>query len=59
MFSEGADNIRECVDCGFKDVMEKEPSLAGEIPETRISQEEVKHEDVKKDDGVQIVRILN
>ena len=58
MYSQGDENIRECVDCGYSDVMEKNPSLAGKAPVTRVSPEDEKPEEVKKDDGVQIVRIL-
>ncbi len=60
MFSENGENFRECVDCGFSDVMEKDPSLAGKPPVTRVSPEDMKSkDDADKDNGVQIVRILD
>ena len=59
MYDKGDDKIRECVDCGFSDVMDKEPSLAGNPLATRVSQEEIKEAAVSKDSDVQIVRILD
>ncbi|MGI9275872.1 MAG: YheV family putative zinc ribbon protein [Endozoicomonas sp.] len=50
--------VRECVECGFSDVMENEPSLVGKIPETRISHDDERQDNAMKDEGVQIVRIL-
>ncbi|KEQ16628.1 hypothetical protein GZ78_22645 [Endozoicomonas numazuensis] len=60
MYSESGENYRECVDCGFSDEMEKDPSLAGKPPVTRVSPEDEKsNDDANKDNGVQIVRILD
>ncbi|WP_252177720.1 YheV family putative zinc ribbon protein [Endozoicomonas sp. 4G] len=60
MYTEHGENHRECVDCGFSDVMEKDPSLAGKPPVTRVSPKDGKlDDDAKKDNDVQIVRILD
>ncbi len=60
MYSENGENFRECVDCGFSDEMEKDPSLTGKPPVTRVSPEDMKsNDDANKDSGVQIVRILD
>lgn len=60
MYTENGENYRECVDCHYSDVMEKDPSLAGKPPVTRVSPEGSKSDDdANKDKGVQIVRILD
>ncbi|WP_257287868.1 YheV family putative zinc ribbon protein [Endozoicomonas sp. SESOKO2] len=60
MYTENGENYRECVDCHYSDVMEKDPSLAGKPPVTRVSPEVSKSDDdANKDKGVQIVRILD
>ena len=38
--SETGRDYRECVECGFSDVMEVDPKLEGELPDTRIAREE-------------------
>ena len=58
MFRQNDGEIRECVECGFSDVMEEEPVLVGKVPETRISGDDEKQRDVMKDEAVQVVRIL-
>lgn len=60
MYTENGENYRECVECHYSDVMEKDPSLAGKPPVTRVSPEDRKSDDdAKKDSAVQIVRILD
>ncbi|WP_066013532.1 YheV family putative zinc ribbon protein [Endozoicomonas atrinae] len=38
--SETERDYRECVECGFSDVMEVNPKLEGDLPEARIAREE-------------------
>ncbi|MRI33347.1 hypothetical protein EOPP23_10160 [Endozoicomonas sp. OPT23] len=59
MYTIDEEQFRECVDCGFSDEMEKEPSLLGKPLATRVSpEEELKQEQARSDD-VQIVHILD
>ena len=38
--SETDKEYRECVECGFSDMMQEEPRLNGNLPEARIAREE-------------------
>ncbi len=38
--SETEKDYRECVECGFSDMMKEEPRLNGDLPEARIAREE-------------------
>lgn len=58
MFEQNGVNVRECVDCGFSDALPDQPALVGSVPETRISHEKGKHEEIKTDDEIQVVHIL-
>ena len=58
MYSVDDENYRECVDCGFSDEMEKQPSLVGKPLSTRVSPEEELKQKTGTDE-VQIVHILD
>ncbi len=53
-FTRSGKEHRECVDCGYSDVMDFEPALEGELPETRIDREER-----VPDTTVDIIRIID
>lgn len=52
--SDAGELIKECIECDFTGKMISEPGLKGELPEARISREELVLED-----NVDIVRIIN
>ncbi len=53
LFVIGGQQHRDCVECGFSDVMPSDTKLQGPLPETRISREEL-----VLDDNVDVVRIV-
>ena len=52
-FTHSGKEHRECVECGYSDVMNFEPTLEGALPEARIDRE-----GRVPDNSVDIVRIL-
>lgn len=59
LFEKNGRDVRECVECDFSDEICDEPALVGEFPTTRISHDKGEQNAVKKDQSVQIVRILD